>query len=281
MHNYESSRGRLPPGGESRPYAADPATPHTFYRWSALAHMLPYLEQDATLATLNLDLPLYGRDFAVPGENRAGVQLLLPQFLCPSDRGERVNPNFGPTNYAVCSGPGDRGGTPFDADGLFFINSAIRTADVTDGLSRTVMLSECLLGETPPPLTPRSEVDPRLVYAFATSAPLNASACDAATLWNFTDPPSFAWANGEYRSAMYNHVRTPNSQELDCVSALLLGPLTHRFAAFGWRTTRSNHPGGVNAALADGSVRFVADAIDLPTWQALSTRAGDEPDNDF
>lgn len=39
---------------------------------------------------------------------------------------------------------------------------------------------------------------------------------------------------------------------------------------------RSAHPGGVNAALGDGSVRFISDYIDLTTWRALSTTKGRE-----
>ena len=38
----------------------------------------------------------------------------------------------------------------------------------------------------------------------------------------------------------------------------------------------STHTGGLNLLLCDGSVRFVRDAIDLPTWQALGTRDGGE-----
>jgi prepilin-type processing-associated H-X9-DG protein len=39
---------------------------------------------------------------------------------------------------------------------------------------------------------------------------------------------------------------------------------------------RSLHPRGVNAAMADGSVRFVADEIDLAPWQALGSINGGE-----
>jgi prepilin-type processing-associated H-X9-DG protein len=39
---------------------------------------------------------------------------------------------------------------------------------------------------------------------------------------------------------------------------------------------RSNHTGGVNIALADGSVRFISDSIDLATWRGMGTRAGGE-----
>ena len=40
--------------------------------------------------------------------------------------------------------------------------------------------------------------------------------------------------------------------------------------------SRSYHPGGVNVAFADGSVRFISENIPFPTWQAFGTRAGDE-----
>lgn len=38
----------------------------------------------------------------------------------------------------------------------------------------------------------------------------------------------------------------------------------------------SNHPGGVNAGMADGSVRFIKDSIAMPTWWALGTKGGGE-----
>ena len=39
---------------------------------------------------------------------------------------------------------------------------------------------------------------------------------------------------------------------------------------------RSRHPGGVNVAMADGSVRFVKDSIAIQVWRALSTTRGNE-----
>jgi len=48
------------------------------------------------------------------------------------------------------------------------------------------------------------------------------------------------------------------------------------YAGYGWRAARSRHRGGVNVGMADGSVRFVADAVDAATWQAAATIAGGE-----
>jgi len=36
-------------------------------------------------------------------------------------------------------------------------------------------------------------------------------------------------------------------------------------------TSRSNHPGGVNVLMADGSVRFVKETLNSDLWSALST----------
>jgi prepilin-type processing-associated H-X9-DG protein len=44
----------------------------------------------------------------------------------------------------------------------------------------------------------------------------------------------------------------------------------------GYESFRSDHAGGVNFTFVDGSVRFLADEIDLKTLKALSSRAGDE-----
>jgi prepilin-type processing-associated H-X9-DG protein len=46
-------------------------------------------------------------------------------------------------------------------------------------------------------------------------------------------------------------------------------------------TARSFHPGGVNALLVDGSVRFVANAVSRDTWRAAGTRAGGEVVGEF
>jgi prepilin-type processing-associated H-X9-DG protein len=42
-------------------------------------------------------------------------------------------------------------------------------------------------------------------------------------------------------------------------------------------TARSEHPGGVNLLMADGSVRFVSESISPAAWRGLGTRNGQEP----
>lgn len=276
MHHFESAQGHFPAGSIAQADPTDPATPHTFYRWSAFAQVLPHLEQANLRDQLDISLPMYRKDFSSPEENAAAVAQMVPLFLCPSDRGQRVHVSFGPTNYVVCAGSGNDGGSPLVADGVFYINSYLQLAEIADGVSRTMLLSEALLGDGLTPFTPRAEVDSRFAYTFAAAAPLKQSACDASLLFNFTDPPGFAWANGEFRSSMYNHYRSPNSVEFDCVSALLLAPISERYAAFGWRSARSLHPGGVNGAMVDCSVRFFSDDVDPMVWRALSTRHGEE-----
>ena len=43
-----------------------------------------------------------------------------------------------------------------------------------------------------------------------------------------------------------------------------------------WAAARSGHPQGVNAAMADGSVHFIANDVELAVWRALGSRAGGE-----
>jgi prepilin-type processing-associated H-X9-DG protein len=49
--------------------------------------------------------------------------------------------------------------------------------------------------------------------------------------------------------------------------------------AYWWHekaAARSHHSGGVNAAMGDGSVKFISNNINFVTWRQLGTRAGNE-----
>jgi prepilin-type N-terminal cleavage/methylation domain-containing protein len=181
--NHEAARGRYPIGSESRQWDERPDFQHQFFRWSLLAHLAPFYEQQALLAGLDLSVPLYiDRMFdAIAPQNKPIVKLTVPMFLCPSDRMQAVSDLFGPTNYAGCAGSGAGGGTPFDTDGMFFINSRIRAKDVTDGLSKTVAFSESLLGSGPIAGRTPAGIDAATGYGFVFVTPLTDAACNPFT----------------------------------------------------------------------------------------------------
>jgi prepilin-type N-terminal cleavage/methylation domain-containing protein/prepilin-type processing-associated H-X9-DG protein len=279
LANHESARREYPVGSESRSFPAYRRVTAQHCRWSTLAHLAPFYEEQALLDGLDMSVPLYIdlRPDAIAPQNKPIVKIVVPLFLCSSDRGSAVSPLFGPTNYAANAGSGREGGAPFDTDGLFFINSSIRAKDVADGLSKTVAFSESLLGD--PATTSRAAVAAATAYGFVMGAPLTPQSCTATAVWKFSDPRGFSWANGEYRTTLYNHERLPNDATLDCMGVLTSPPagrLDLLYAAYGWRAARSRHPGGVNVALADGAVRFVEDGVDAAVWKAAATRAGSE-----
>jgi prepilin-type N-terminal cleavage/methylation domain-containing protein/prepilin-type processing-associated H-X9-DG protein len=275
-HNYESALGYFPSGSVAREFAPDPMAEWSLFRWSALASLTPYLENTAAYNALDLSVPLYHRTtYRVREENVDAVRIFVPEFLCPSDIGIAVSENFAPTNYAVCAGTGIRGGVPRDTDGVFFENSRTAPAKITDGLSHTALASESLLGQ------PQAGThDPQTEYKFVLSAPLNEAVCQNSTLWNYTDPRGFSWVNGEFRCALYNHSRRPNSSTPDCMGVLIFGNVQTRLSPYGWRTARSAHPGGVNMLFADGSTHFIRDDVDLALWRGLSTRDSADADGE-
>ena len=275
MHNHHAALNKLPPGSVAKESPDAPNAPWTFYRWSSLAMLSPYLENTAAFESLDLSRPLYTASFGITPENVTGSQTMVPTFLCPSDGARRLHPSFGPTNYAVCTGTGIGGGTPIDTDGVFYVNSRTQLSDILDGTSHTLALSESLLGESGP-----QSRDPNTAYRFTFSAPLSDAACSGAPTWNFTDPRGFSWVNGEYRNGLYNHYYPPNATIADCISAKIGGTPDVIFTPFGWKTARSRHPGGVNALRADGSTISIANEIDVAIWRALSTRNGSEVDAD-
>jgi prepilin-type processing-associated H-X9-DG protein len=290
LHNYESGQGRLPPAFLSNDHAAAPfqGLPAYFFSWSTMAILNPYLEQTNIYNTMDLTQPIYvPPNFNISQQNQFAVQQVVKLFLCPSDKAQPVSvaygePVIGPTNYAVCIGTGtSNGGPPFgspiNADGMFRAYKPLKIADVYDGLSNTVAMSESLLGDGDENVAGPIPGDPQLVYAYTGfGTPLNDATCAAASMWNVSNRRGFMWATGEIRCGSYNHYYTPNQQIYDCVTN---DPVD--FTALGFRAARSKHPGGVNVLLGDGSVRFVTNSINATTWRALSTRAGGEIAGDY
>ena len=266
---FLSEQQAFPCGSESHAWAAAPSTPWTFFRWSALAHLTPYLEDNNVYKMLDFSVPIYNANFNVTPQNAAGVATVIPTFLCPSDRRLIVSPLFAPTNYAACAGSGVNGGSPVTADGIFYINSHTRPEQIPNGLSHTALLSESILGN---PDGSASMNDPTVDYKFTLSTPLTDGDCSSTNQWNVSDGRGFAWACGEFRCALYNHYYLPNQDMPDCLGSGLGGGVQTEFIDYGWRTARSRHPGGVNLVMADGSVSFIDNGITLPVWQAMASR---------
>ena len=272
-HAFLSEQQAFPPGSESRAWAAAPSTPWSFFRWSALARLTPYLEDNNVYKMLDFTIPIYNASFSVTPQNAAGVATMIPTFLCPSDRHVIISSLFAPTNYAACAGSGVDGGSPITADGIFYINSHTRDEQIANGLSHTALLSESILGN---PDGSGSTDDPTVDYKFTLSTPLTDGKCSGTYQWNVSDGRGFAWACGEFRCALYNHYYLPNQDLPDCLGAGLIGGVQTEFIDYGWRTARSRHPGGVNLVMADGSVSFIDNGVELPVWQAMASRTGSD-----
>jgi prepilin-type processing-associated H-X9-DG protein len=201
--------------------------------------------------------------------NAFGVSQKVKIFRCPSDSDVTTDPRYAPTNYTGCLGSGANGGTRVGSDGVFYQNSGTRIADISDGTSNTALVSEHPLGTGGPSITDPSLVDVRIHYGrFPANVPVTDAICSGIQLWP-TDRGA-RWADGEAPYAEYDHHYPPNAPQWDCVA------LEHS-----WKPARSRHTGGVNLLLADSSVRFVADGVNIATWQALGSRAGTEVVGDY
>jgi prepilin-type processing-associated H-X9-DG protein len=194
--------------------------------------------------------------------------------------------NFGATNYVANCGTGTVNSGNFNIvpgaklpDGPFYNTSAIRFANVLDGLSNTAAYGETIMGDgsnitagSGPPTQPTRHF---ALFNATTISTLPAaqflppntylSVCESPDVW--AGDRGREWSRGSYIMASYNHFLTPNNKKPDCTdkgrNAAITGP-------------RSFHPGGVNILLLDGHVQFVKDSVELLTFRAISTRAGGE-----
>ena len=73
---------------------------------------------------------------------------------------------------------------------------------------------------------------------------------------------------------MFNTIVPPNSTQYKWGDCRYTGGGYPNDATFA--NTSSNHPGGVNVLMGDGSVRFVKNSINQYTWWSLGTKANGE-----
>lgn len=272
--NYESTFNTMPPG-------AGPQTAATGFnsRASVQAMMLPYVEQAAKFNQFDFSQDVNS------GANNANARLQdVPIYLCPSDpsAARQTNAgrssyfgNLGATAYVRTAGKSGVGGIFFyDPDSTTILNpKALRILEITDGTSNTAMFAEIRRG-----FNNAGSFDPQDVrfvgFNPATDDTTPPAACNAnaGTIIRYT---GLQYYRNLISTSLYTHTRTPNSALGDCLdSNNRAGDIGTLYA--GHITARSYHTGGVNISLADGSVRFVRDSIDIVTWRALGTRANGE-----
>ena len=233
LHGYHDSHQVLPSGVQgplSRPYP--------FMSWNAA--ILPYLDQNNLWNSIR-EAYLRDLDFLdIPPHVHRGT--VVPVFACPADpRSLSPAAKLLPVEIAFTSYLGIEGTNFRHMDGVLFLDSTIRVADVVDGTSNTL-----LVGERPP------SADEKLGWWYAGWGQIQDGSAEmvlGVSEQNVSYPECF---RGPYR---FGPGRINN--QCDCFHF--------------W----SLHSGGGNFALVDGSVHFLpysAHAL-IP---ALATRAGGE-----
>ncbi|GIW94523.1 MAG: prepilin-type N-terminal cleavage/methylation domain-containing protein [Pirellulaceae bacterium] len=230
--------------------------------WASIfVALLLHLELDSVQAELLAKAPMSH----LVGPAIGDVDVACPALLrCPSDGTvERAS------NYAGCVG----GGYPwYGENGVFGTSVHLPNtrfsrslADVRDGLSQTIAISETLPGDgtwrekrvifrTPRVILPPSSVDEFAEHCMQMSIAGGYSVFRAPARWNEAGAPT----------TLYNHVLTPNKQR--CFQGTMGWPGAH--------TAVSDHPGGVHSLFVDGHIQFVSDSVERAVWRAWASYAG-------
>ena len=155
-------------------------------------------------------------------------------------------------------------------NGVFYNQSQVSIASITDGTSQTAMFSEHLRGGRVGVNTSGTNV----IFIIPNQSTLMGTfqACQSVNpqtgLLMCLDMGE-CWAMGEDCCTQYNHVSTPNT--LFCGGSPFPGGMENMSMD---SPPSSNHTGGVNVLFCDGSVLFITNSISLQTWQAMGTRNG-------
>ncbi len=244
MQNYLSALRAFPAGTLRGPQATVSSTgangPNGIYRRQTFVVSLwPQLEEQELYDMYNFSYSFYAPI------NQPAVMVQVPLYFCPSNRtgfwkGDVYTRSRG--NYVLNWGQGSYWQTEANYKASpFGPNRFTSPRQITDGLANTMFLSEVVQ-------------------------------CLNDTDFDFRGD----FINDDLSCAQYMTFNTPNAgiDSTICVnpnnpSACVLGGTTYVSA-------RSQHPGGVMVLMGDASVHFIADTIDITTWQALGTMAGGE-----
>jgi prepilin-type N-terminal cleavage/methylation domain-containing protein len=268
-HSFESTRGALPPNGSWATYKSPPGFNGESY--SALARILPYIEQTALYQKVDLN--------KVATSQPDVLSQRIAIYFCPSDPNDRLRSGTPPAYPATY---GAAGGDWF-LENIYtaqFGNGAfpgvawpdqrgVRLTDVVDGTSNTVGFAEVKAftsyvyregtAQDTPPTTPADLIK--------LSGSLR------------VDGRHSSWAEGFWQQSALSFVLPPNM-------AVVYSGVGQTSYDVDWAcggepvyaalTARSYHNGGVSTMFVDGAVRFIANSIAQDTWRALGTRYGGE-----
>lgn len=302
LHNYQTSLDCFPPAGESTYYGSNAPTPETQFvdgSYGPLARILSYLEGGASYNALNFSLD--HNDLS--GANFTGASTVISGFLCPSavrqDGGGRdaIDPadsaakkfnqgyglqDYGATAYTDIDPQGKTGGAGASASAPFRNKAArvdgllkqgfTRISEATDGLSNTVALAEDA-GRDSTFQSPYIEQDmigssPRSDTYLVKFTPARNVTPGQRRFWRWVD------ADGSYgvSTGPNNKARPMNTNG----HYLAPDPAIEGNNSGANDEAFSYHPGGVNALMGDGSVRFIKDSINVVTWRGLISKSGGE-----
>ncbi|MFG0334008.1 MAG: DUF1559 domain-containing protein [Maioricimonas sp. JB049] len=260
LHNYHDVHGGFPnQAGDS------------LYGYSALAQVLPYVDQGNLYNVLDFREPLQVGPPWAPAANPALAEVAnrpLSVLTCPSESGNPISidgngDEWAGSNYLVNGGSGRQ--TAYCSsgnDGLFWRGSKTKFRDLTDGASNTAFMAETLFGNRGPDTTVLH--DPQRQLKRVSGGPPCGPTSDTmltmpATRYEGRRAGAWILSTG-YHSLVHGYL-APNSEIPDHGhhGEILSGP-------------RSMHVGGTQLSLCDGSVRFISENIDREMLRNLFAR---------
>jgi len=269
MLGYANVKKTFPPRGVWGNESVSPPT-ENHHTW--LTFILPYIEEQTLADTINLKQPAWGK---------AHLNTRLQVARCPSDA-LFLNPSstrdFTISNYAVCEGfdwwqsrnvtPAFNGfeGRQFPVFGHEIVSGTARPvmtkpSAISDGLAKTL-----LLGEVTSVSFFGGALDTMGMGVPATESRAHARAAfiDLTTAGSIGGTP-WKRANGAANdtNAMYNPPAAGSSGPPGMSGSVFF---TRGGVNSDYRGTNSFHPGYINMALCDGSVRTLVELTDYAVW---------------
>jgi prepilin-type N-terminal cleavage/methylation domain-containing protein/prepilin-type processing-associated H-X9-DG protein len=192
-------------------------------------------------------------------------------LLCPSDAGY-PNKDGRHNSYAFCIG--DRAENANNQNGatvrgVFGVNQTVTFAQILDGTSNTILMSERLCQQQMPRAQDPVAVGGQQVEHVMgiCTRPPSTVRTNPAVCFQVTDGKYFidqsqiqgrfgiSWTDGQAMYVGFNTILPPNAPA--CADGGSWGDSNHLIIP-----PASRHPGGVNVVFADGSTKFINDSID-------------------